>query len=181
MDAITLLKQDHKTVEELFKRFEKLGPRAKKGKADVVEQIIKELSIHAAIEEAVLYPAIRGAVERQDVEDMVLESLEEHHVVKWTLSELDKMSDSLVDAFMEQQKIRDKGELQRLLAQEGMTLAEFKRRLLENYAPEEVLRYEVGGRVAVGDKEVDASGWASATSRTSSSRRAGAPLSCASR
>lgn len=71
-------------------------------------------------------------------------------------TELDKMSDSLVDAFMEQQKIRDKGELQRLLAQEGMTLAEFKRRLLENYAPEEVLRYEVGGRVAVGDKEVDA-------------------------
>jgi peptidyl-prolyl cis-trans isomerase SurA len=71
-------------------------------------------------------------------------------------TELDKMSESLVDMFLEQQKIKDKGELARLLAGEGLTLDQFKRRLLENYAPEEVLRYEVGGRIAVGDKEVDA-------------------------
>jgi hemerythrin superfamily protein len=93
MNAITLLKNDHKTVEDLFKRFEKLGPRAYKSKYDVVERIVRELSIHAAIEEMVFYPAIREAVEQQDdVDDMVLESLEEHHIVKWTLSELDGMS-----------------------------------------------------------------------------------------
>jgi peptidyl-prolyl cis-trans isomerase SurA len=71
-------------------------------------------------------------------------------------TELDKMSDSLVDMFLENQKIKDRAELSRLLAGEGLTLDQFKRRLLENYAPEEVLRYEVGGRIAVGDKEVDA-------------------------
>jgi len=92
MDAITLLKKDHRTVEDLFKRFEKLGDRAKKGKQDVVERIIKELSVHAAVEEAVLYPAIRSAIEDKKVEEVVLESLEEHHIVKWTLSELDGMS-----------------------------------------------------------------------------------------
>ena len=91
MNAITLLKTDHKTVEDLFKRFEKLGPRAVKTKQDVVERIVRELSIHAAIEEMVFYPAIREAVENGDVDKMVLESLEEHHVVKWVLWELERM------------------------------------------------------------------------------------------
>jgi hemerythrin superfamily protein len=96
MNAITLLKNDHKTVEDLFKRFEKLGPRAVKTKRDVADRIVRELSIHAAIEEMVFYPAIREAVEKDDVDarnlaDGVLESLEEHHIVKWVLSEIDGM------------------------------------------------------------------------------------------
>ncbi len=91
MNAITMLKQDHRTVEELFKRFESLGPRARKGKRDVVDRIVNELAVHAAIEEMVMYPAIRAEFEKGDVDDLVLESLEEHHVVKWTLSELDGM------------------------------------------------------------------------------------------
>jgi hemerythrin superfamily protein len=92
MDAITLLKKDHKTVDDLFTRFERLGPRAKKSKQQVVERIVKELAIHAAIEESVLYPAIRTAVDEEKTDELVLESLEEHHIVKWTLSELDGMS-----------------------------------------------------------------------------------------
>lgn len=90
MDAITLLKTDHKTVEKLFKAFEKAGDGAEKTKQGLVEQIIEELSVHAAIEELVFYPAIRDEV--PDVADEVLESLEEHHIVKWTLSELDGMA-----------------------------------------------------------------------------------------
>jgi hemerythrin superfamily protein len=90
MDAVTLLRNDHKTVEGLFKKFEKAGPNAHKTKQDLVEKIIEELSIHAAIEEQVLYPAAREA--DPDDEDLVLESLEEHHIVKWVLSELDGMS-----------------------------------------------------------------------------------------
>jgi hemerythrin superfamily protein len=89
MDAITLLKRDHKTVEGLFRRFEKAGDRATKTKRNVVDQIIEELAVHAAIEEQVFYPAVRDASE--ELNDTVLESLEEHHVVKWTLSELDGM------------------------------------------------------------------------------------------
>ncbi|MBI2709145.1 MAG: hemerythrin domain-containing protein [Actinobacteria bacterium] len=89
MDAITMLKADHKTVEKLFKRFEKAGDGALKEKRAVVDEIIRELSVHAAVEEQVFYPAIREAVD--DAEDEVLESLEEHHIVKWVLSELDGM------------------------------------------------------------------------------------------
>ena len=92
MNAITLLKNDHKTVEDLFKRFEKLGPRAHKTKQDVVERIVRELSIHAAIEEMVFYPDIREATEKGDLDATILESLEEHHLVKWVLWELERMT-----------------------------------------------------------------------------------------
>ena len=86
MDAITLLRDDHKTVEQLFKRFEKAGDRAYVEKREIVDRIIEELSVHAAIEEQVFYPVARATV--PDTEDIALESLEEHHIVKWVLSEL---------------------------------------------------------------------------------------------
>jgi hemerythrin superfamily protein len=89
MDAITMLKDDHKTVKELFTRFESAGESAHKSKRQIVDRIIEELSVHSAIEEQVFYPAVRSAVE--DATDDVLESLEEHHIVKWTLSELEAM------------------------------------------------------------------------------------------
>src|SRR3954452_8774857 len=90
MDAITLLREDHRTVEKLFKEFEKAGPRAGKTKAKLVKQITRELAIHAVIEEQVFYPAVRESVE--DADDLVLEALEEHHIVKWVLSELENMT-----------------------------------------------------------------------------------------
>jgi hemerythrin superfamily protein len=89
MDAVTLLKQDHKTVDELFTKFEQAGPRAFKTKRRLVDQVIEELSVHAAIEEQIFYPATREFV--PEIEDHVLESLEEHHIVKWTLSELEDL------------------------------------------------------------------------------------------
>ena len=89
MDAITLLKNDHKAVEKLFKRFENTGERAFVERRTIVDQIIEELSRHAAIEEQLFYPVTRQTV--SEIEDVVLESLEEHHVVKWVLSELEDM------------------------------------------------------------------------------------------
>ena len=86
MDAITLLKQDHQKVEKLFKRFEDAGDRAFVEKRRIVDRIIEELSVHAAIEEQLFYPVTRATVD--DVEDVALESLEEHHVMKVLLAEL---------------------------------------------------------------------------------------------
>jgi hemerythrin superfamily protein len=86
MDAITLLKNDHRTVEKLFKEFEKTGDRAVVTRGKLAQEIIRELSIHAAIEEQAFYPTVRDLVEGQ--EDMTLESIEEHHVMKWLLSEI---------------------------------------------------------------------------------------------
>lgn len=89
MDAITLLKTDHKTVERLFKDFEKAGPKAYAAKLDIVGRIIAALAVHAAIEEQFFYPVTRETV--GDIGDVVLESLEEHHIVKGVLAELDRM------------------------------------------------------------------------------------------
>jgi hypothetical protein len=82
MDAITMLKQDHKRVRDLFKKYEAAGDTAYKTKGRLVEEMIRELSIHADVEEEVFYPATREWVEQAD--DDVLEALEEHHIVKWT-------------------------------------------------------------------------------------------------
>ncbi len=89
MDAITLLKDDHHTVEALFKRFEKAGDRAYTQKRELVDRIIEELSKHAAVEEQLFYPVTRATVPGTD--DVVLESIEEHHIVKWELAELEKL------------------------------------------------------------------------------------------
>jgi hemerythrin superfamily protein len=108
MDAITVLQRDHQEVERLFRQFEKLTERAHRSKQKIVMKLIRELAIHAAVEETLFYPAVRTAALKATVRtlkeaaDTVLESLEEHHVVKWTLSELEKMKpeDERYDAKM---------------------------------------------------------------------------------
>ena len=98
MDAITLLKNDHKAVKKLFREFERAHKKDEAGREELARQIVEELSVHAAIEEQVFYPAVR--TELPDLEDEILESLEEHHGVKWTCLELTKMdpSDERYDA-----------------------------------------------------------------------------------
>jgi hemerythrin superfamily protein len=89
MNALTVLKQDHGNVEALFKEFEALDRSDTDGKRRVVDHMIEQLSVHAVIEEQVFYPAVREA--NGATNDVVLEGLEEHHIVKWTLSELETM------------------------------------------------------------------------------------------
>lgn len=89
VDAIGLLKQDHRDVQQLFRRFEKAGDGAHKEKGRLVASMIEALSRHAAIEEMVFYPAVRREVPAE--ESAVLEALEEHHVAKWLLSELESL------------------------------------------------------------------------------------------
>jgi hemerythrin superfamily protein len=87
MDPVKLIKKDHRTVKGLFRKFERAGRQAEKQK--LAEEIIEELSVHAAIEEQLVYPLLRKSGAR--MEDPVLNALEEHHAVKLVLAELDKM------------------------------------------------------------------------------------------
>jgi len=82
-DAIVFLKEDHKVVERLFKKLEALGDGATKSKRNLVDEILDELAVHAAIEERVFYTAIREVAK-----DEVLEGYEEHHVFEQTMAEL---------------------------------------------------------------------------------------------
>jgi hemerythrin superfamily protein len=88
IDALKLLKQDHDEVRSLFEKFDDAGPRAHKTKQGIVRKLVEELAKHSAIEEQIFYPAARNLM---DDDAPILEGLEEHHVVKWTLSELDGM------------------------------------------------------------------------------------------
>ena len=87
-NAITFLKTDHGNVEDLFVQFEAAGDGAYADKRRIVDHIIEQLSRHAAVEEQVFYPALRGIPE---LHRNVLEALEEHHGAKLALSELEKL------------------------------------------------------------------------------------------
>ena len=85
MDAIVMLRSDHKEVEALFKRFEK-------DDLTVVPDICAALTVHALIEEQVFYPAVRAEVDGEL--DDVLEAVEEHHLVKTLIAELEALDPS---------------------------------------------------------------------------------------
>jgi hypothetical protein len=83
MDAVALLKEDHRKVDGLFKQFEKASEADRKEK--LVKQICTELSIHTMIEEEIFYPACAGQVKDEDV---VEESYVEHDGAKVLIAEL---------------------------------------------------------------------------------------------
>jgi hypothetical protein len=81
-DAIALLKADHRTVEELFDKYEKASSAEQK--KSLAEKICTELVIHTMIEEEIFYPAVRGEVE----ERLVNEAYVEHDGAKVLIADL---------------------------------------------------------------------------------------------
>ena len=77
MNAIKLLIDDHKKVEDLFLEFEQLGDADGAQKAKLAEQVCKELTVHAVVEEELFYPAARQTFDTQD--DKLIDRAEEEH------------------------------------------------------------------------------------------------------
>jgi hypothetical protein len=71
MDAIKLLSADHREVEALFEKFEKASRDGTKEK--IARQICTELKIHTQIEEEIFYPALRGKISDDDLDEAVVE------------------------------------------------------------------------------------------------------------
>lgn len=96
-DAVALLKADHKAVEKLFKQFDKLQEDEQDEKLDLVKQICSDLIVHTQIEEEIFYPAVRKAL--QD-DDMLNEAEVEHASAKDLIKQLQSMKpgDELYDA-----------------------------------------------------------------------------------
>ena len=90
VDAITLLTDDHKKVKKLFKDFEKLKEEegSAKEKAALVKEICTELSVHAKVEEEIFYPAVREAIDDDDLMD---EADVEHAGAKDLIAQLQSM------------------------------------------------------------------------------------------
>lgn len=82
-DAITLLKDDHREVEKLFKEFEAAKGEGRKQK--LAHQICLELTVHAELEETIFYPACEGTVD----EDELKEGYVEHDAAKLLIAEIE--------------------------------------------------------------------------------------------
>ena len=102
-DAIALLKDDHRTVEELFEQFEKARGDGRKEK--LAGEICLELAVHAQIEEEIFYPACEGKVD----EELLKESYVEHDAAKVLIAQIssgsgesDEFFDSKVKVLQEE-------------------------------------------------------------------------------
>ena len=94
LDAVALLKADHRAVEDLFAQFETASGDGNKQKLAL--QICAELTVHAKIEEEIFYPACEGKVE----EDLMREAYVEHDGAKILIAEIEgsEPSDEYYDA-----------------------------------------------------------------------------------
>lgn len=98
-DAVDLLDADHIAVKKLFTAYKKLCDQDAPAdeKRDVAEQICKELTVHARIEEEIFYPELREAI---DADDLLDEAEVEHGTAKDLIAQISDMSpdDDLYDA-----------------------------------------------------------------------------------
>jgi hemerythrin superfamily protein len=83
-DAITLLKDDHRRVEDLFAEYQKAKGDGRKKK--LAEKICAELIVHTRLEEEIFYPACEGKVEKADLDEAYVE----HDGAKVLIAEISK-------------------------------------------------------------------------------------------
>lgn len=95
VDAIELLKEQHRAVERLFSEFEEESDDD--AALELARTICQKLTVHATIEEEIFYPAARA---KEELKDMVLEALEEHHSVKRLIADIEETEagDETLDA-----------------------------------------------------------------------------------
>jgi hypothetical protein len=72
------------------------------------------------------------------------------------LFDVNKMQDFFLQQFLDQQNIKTEKDLEKLLAQENMNLADWKKKLVEFFAPQQVLRAEVTERIAISEADAQA-------------------------
>lgn len=143
-DAIALLKDDHRSVEKLFKDFEEAKGEGRKEK--LARRICLELSVHTKIEEDIFYPACEGKIE----DDQLKEAYVEHDAAKLLIAEIeagdgesDEFFDAKVQVLSEQVEHHVKEEEEELFPEVrkadidlkalGAQLAERKTELLKEY------------------------------------------------
>jgi hemerythrin superfamily protein len=86
LDAVALLKADHRQVEEWFEQFDSARSAAKK--KQLATNICTALKVHTEIEEEIFYPAFLKATKD---EDMHHEAVVEHDGAKKLIAEIEAM------------------------------------------------------------------------------------------
>ena len=96
MDAIDMLKHDHDKVEKAFKEFEKMDRQDADACRRLVETVCEDLRLHTTLEEEIFYPAVREAIED---EDLMNEASVEHETAKMLVDQLLSMANDDPDYF----------------------------------------------------------------------------------
>jgi len=142
MDAIALLKEDHRKVKALLTDLEATTERGVKTRSELFATIKGELTLHEIVEEEIFYPELKAHPKAKDI---VLEGYEEHDVVNILMSELEALpvddetwgpkakvmieniehhiEEEEGDMFVKARQVFDRAELQQL----GDAMAERKR------------------------------------------------------
>lgn len=85
-EILNQLKADHRSVKKAYREFKKLEDNDdSEATAPIVQQVLAELSVHAAIEEELLYPAVRGVIAEEDLID---EAEVEHETMHTLIEQL---------------------------------------------------------------------------------------------
>lgn len=84
LEAIALLRADHKAVDALFAEYEKA--RAPSKKKMLVSKICTELSVHAQVEEEIFYPAVKQALKDKE---LVPEAIVEQATMKDLIAQVE--------------------------------------------------------------------------------------------
>jgi hemerythrin superfamily protein len=87
MDAIVLLKAQHRLVEKLFEDFE--ASDEDEAKKAIFGQIADNLAIHTAIEERFFYPAVRARQTEEELEEAYDEHLDAKKIILEALQDPD--------------------------------------------------------------------------------------------
>jgi hemerythrin-like domain-containing protein len=87
MDAIKMLKDDHRKVKDLIREYADAGDDAFKVKQQIADQVFAELEVHTMLEEEIFYPAVTAKTDDEG-KSHVAEGMEEHHIVKTLIAEL---------------------------------------------------------------------------------------------
>ena len=88
-DAIDMLKEDHEKVEKAFKEFEKMDRQDAETCRQLIVTVCDDLKVHTSLEEEIFYPAVREAIEDEDIMN---EASVEHETAKMLIEQLENMS-----------------------------------------------------------------------------------------
>lgn len=188
-DAIALLKQDHRAVEALFSEFEDADESEQ---SELATRICQMLTVHAQIEEELLYPQAKEALEEQEEDDMVYEAEIEHASAKELIAKIEAATPedpefkALVTVLMEYVKHHVKEEEKEMfpklkqteldLKEMGSQLAQRKMQLMEQMGieaeepPAPRRKRSTGSRASASKRSQARAGSRSKSARSSGSR-----------
>jgi hemerythrin superfamily protein len=89
MDAIKLLKKDHSTVKSLFNKFDRTSRTAHEKRAEIFDQVRRELQLHTRAEEEIFYPAVKA--HNGDGRRLVSQAVKEHREIDELLTQLARL------------------------------------------------------------------------------------------